>query len=758
MRHLILFALLLALVAGCSKKKPPPVDDGNYPDEPAADPALDREKLLNSLKGSNEKARQNAVEELSSLVNSDPETVAALLELLKDKTNAGLGKTHMMRITSTREAAARTLLLAGPKGEAALKDKGLAALREGLSDPQPAVREHAAYTIGLVGPLARPLSADVMKLCTNPEPKVHGVAFDALRSIGITDPAGFAALLTHENVEIGKLAAEQVPGLSDVPDAAIAPLTAALGSEAEPIRTAAATALATAGPKAAPATAALVEAIKKTYPAEYDDKLISLGPEMAYWRALGRIGEPAVTPTAALLTHTNAVVRALAARTLGEVGMPAQSAAGNLKNALKDKYGFVAVEAACALCRVGDGKEEAVELVKRAIDAPNSVAMIAIEAIPRMGDAGQSLIPVALGKLGSENPFARYAAVGLVGTLPPGEAIKAAADVGKLATDPELDIRVRVGFVLEKLGPAAAPAAEPLGNALADEKEALIRDQFIDALVAMGTGAKPALPALLRVASDKSVSASLRVKVIAAIAAADPASKEVAAALLSASGESDPLIRVAAASALGKLDSLPPEALAKLVALVKSDPRTPPRVAALRALAEAGVRAKGAKGDIEAIATGKRQDGLALCAKVAVAAMDGDKVKAAGAVRAGLIDKSADVRAAAAEALLGLGPTSDDLPALLKLLRDQGAETREAAARCLGRLGPAAKDAVPQLTKLLSDDISGEVRLAAAEALGDLGPAALPAVEKLKEARRNDPVAAAAARKALEKLGVQEKR
>ena len=185
--------------------------------------------------------------------------------------------------------------------------------------------------------------------------------------------------------------------------------------------------------------------------------------------------------------------------------------------------------------------------MKRAIDAPNSVAMIAIEAIPRMGDAGESLIPVALGKLGSENPFARYAAVGLVGTLPPGEAIKAAADVGKLATDPELDIRVRVGFVLEKLGPAAAPAAEPLGNALADEKEALIRDQFIDALVAMGTGAKPALPALLRVASDKSVSASLRVKVIAAIAAADPASKEVAAALLSASGESDPLIRVAAA-------------------------------------------------------------------------------------------------------------------------------------------------------------------------------------------------------------------
>ena len=361
-----------------------------------------------------------------------------------------------------------------------------------------------------------------MKLCTNPEPQVHGIAFDALRSIGITDAAGFAALLTHQNIEIGKLAAEQVPGLSDVPDAAIVPLTRRRSSVTTTSRTAAAAALAAAGPKAVPAIGAIIDAIRKTYPAEYDDKLISLGPEMAYWRALARIGEPAVTPTVALLPHTNALVRALAARTLGEIGPPAKPSAGNLKDALKDKYGFVAVEAACALCRIGDGKEEAVELVKKAIDAPTSVAMIAIDAIPRMGEAGEPLVPVALGKLASENPYARYAAVGLVGTLPPVEATKAAADVGKLATDPEPEIRQRAGFVLEKLGPAAAPAAESLGKALADEKEAAIRDQFIDALIAMGMGAKPALPALLRVASDKSASASLRPRVIAAIAAADP--------------------------------------------------------------------------------------------------------------------------------------------------------------------------------------------------------------------------------------------
>ena len=63
--------------------------------------------------------------------------MAALLDLLKDKSTAGSGKTHPMRISSTREAAARALLLAGHKGEAALKDKGLAALREDFATRKP---------------------------------------------------------------------------------------------------------------------------------------------------------------------------------------------------------------------------------------------------------------------------------------------------------------------------------------------------------------------------------------------------------------------------------------------------------------------------------------------------------------------------------------------------------------------------------------------------------------------------------------------
>ena len=182
MRSILILALASALTAGCSKQKSveEPVESSKPPGGSPAETIDDaRARLLNQLKGTNEKGRLDAVDELSIWAETDPPTVEALIALLRDKSTAGSGKTHPMRITSTREAAARALVLAGPKGEAALREKGLASLREGLDDPQPAVREHTAYSIGLLGAVARPLSPDVMKLCTHSDSNVRGMAFDA---------------------------------------------------------------------------------------------------------------------------------------------------------------------------------------------------------------------------------------------------------------------------------------------------------------------------------------------------------------------------------------------------------------------------------------------------------------------------------------------------------------------------------------------------------------------------------------------------
>lgn len=764
MRHLVLLTLLGAL-AGCSKKPADPAPGGD-PKADVAPPdttARDRAYWLNDLKNPNPERRKSAAEELTVWVETDPEAVNGLLALLKDPGNAGAGKVFPTRINSTREAAAYTLARGGPKGEAALKEKGLALLREGLNDPSPAIREHTAYTLGTLGPLARPLSPDVMKLCTYRNDYARGAAFDALRQIGITDPVGFVALLKHEDREVVRLAAQLVPDLTDVPAQAVPTLAEALGDVEPAVRTSAAAALASAGPKAAPAVGALAEAITKTYPKEADPRA---GPDLGgevYWRALAAVGEPAVGSVAGLLAHTNPVVRAYAAFTLGLIGPPAKSAADKLKDALKDSFADVAVEAACALCRIGVAKDDAVALVKRAIGDTGVVAKYAIEAIPRMGEAGKELVPAALARLGDADAGSqvRYAGVGLVGMLDPKEAAKHVAALGKLASDDEPQVRQRVGEVLERLGPAAAPAAEALAKAVEVETDDAVRDKFVDALLAMGPGAKAALPALLKRADAATPQLERRARLFDAVAALDPASKEVADVLLTAVGSPDAGTKAAAASALARLDPLPPEALTKLVAIATTDRATTARVAALRALAAAGPKAKPARGDVEKIAAGKLPE-FALLAKVALAAIDADPAKAAGDVRAGLTDRNAQVRAAAVQSLVSVGPTVADVPALVRLLRDPGDSTREAAATCLGRLGPAAKDAVPQLARLL-DDREWSVRAAAATALGEVGmPAASPAVEKLKklagDGRENDPQAGPAAQKALEKLGVGEKR
>jgi HEAT repeat protein len=753
----LLLALAFVCAGGCGKKKDGPAPDaagggGGTEPTPAEAATSARTKLLANLKSSNQNTRRDAIEDLSWEAEVDPNVLPALVELLRDTKGVPKvsGRTFANQINSTSEAAALAIMKC-TKGEAVMKAQGLAVLREGLNDKSAAIREHTAYTIGLIGPVAKSLAADVQKLCTDPDANVRGVAFDTLRVIGVADPVALVKLLKSDQEDVVRLTAELIPLTPEMPAEAVAPLTEALTSENSNVRAAAAEGLAAAGPKAAPAAQALVEAVTKSYPAEVDPKTAQFdGSGSAYWRALARIGEPAVAPVAKLLDHTNLFVRALAARTLGDIGPPAKSARDAIKKALGDTIVNVAVEAAVALCRIGEGEQDAIDLIKRAIDAPNGVvAALAIESIPRMGAAGKPLIPLALAKLTDEDPNKRAAALLLVVILPAEDATKVSADVGKLAKDPFKQIRLLTGSVLERLGPAGAPAAEALGRALADEAEEDVRDQFVEALVAMGPAAKPAVPGLLPLVAEKGLPVALRVRAAGALVAADPTSPDVSAALVKATLDDDLSVRSAAIEAIGKLNPLPPAALDTLVKLAKSDPKNGPRVAALRAMVNAGPRAKAANAELDAIATGP-QPGLALWAQVARAATDGNLAAASPAIYKGLTDRNIQVRTAAIQALLLLDPKPADLPALQKLMKDINDATRAAAATAAGRFGPDAKDAVSQLRRLL-DDRSAEVRVAAADALGRIGPAAKPAITKLKE-QLADPTVKLAAQRALNKI------
>ncbi|HEY1190027.1 MAG TPA: HEAT repeat domain-containing protein, partial [Gemmata sp.] len=669
-----------------------------------------------------------------------------------DKGTNGSGHTRANQINSTREAAARALLKSGPKGEALLKEKGLPILREGLTDPSPAVREHSAYTIGQLGPMSQALAPDVQKLCTDPDANVRAAAFDALRLTGIADPVALAKLMTHEDEETARLAGELVSTLTALPKGAAEPLGAALKSSNPNIQRAAGDALALMGPDAAPAVPALVALLKAAYkdrdPA--NPRAEEFGPEISAWGALGRIGEPAVAPTAKLLDEPDPLFRYYALRTLGDLGPVAKPAAASVKKVLQDQIADNALEAACTLLRMGESTDDALALLKRALDSDaRGIAALGIQAIGRAGPPAATLVPEALSKLTNPDTFARNAALELIATLPLATGTKHAEEIGRLATDEERVIRNQAARVLVRFGPAGAPAADALGKALPNEKDPGVRDQFVNALLAMGVGAKPALPALLSVIEDTNFPLQLRLNVVAALVVVDPSSPEVTAGLVKATQNAETAIRAAAATAMSQLNPLSAGALSTLMKMAKGDSRNGARVAALRALAVAGTKAKPVRAELEAMTT-HPQAGLAFWAKVALAAVDGDVSKAGPVVRAGLSDRNPAVRASASEAILVTGPTKADLPALLNLLKEPGPAARAAGAAALGKLGADAKDAVPQLARLL-DDPDSEVRIPAAEALGRIGPAALPAVRKLKELLR-DPLVWPTAQTALAKI------
>src|SRR5205814_9592604 len=138
--------------------------------EPAAEAKAERDRVIATLRSGRSDARQAAIDSAADLADSDPEVIPALVELLKDKTVSG--RPFPGQVNSAREAAALALTRCGSKGEAALRDRGLNVLRDGLSDPSPAVREHSAYTLGQLGPKARPAAAAIQKLCTDPDPTV----------------------------------------------------------------------------------------------------------------------------------------------------------------------------------------------------------------------------------------------------------------------------------------------------------------------------------------------------------------------------------------------------------------------------------------------------------------------------------------------------------------------------------------------------------------------------------------------------------
>jgi HEAT repeat protein/lysophospholipase L1-like esterase len=225
----------------------------------------------------------------------------------------------------------------------------------------------------------------------------------------------------------------------------------------------------------------------------------------------------------------------------------------------------------------------------------------------------------------------------------------------------------------------------------------------------------------------------------------------------------------------------PAHAIATITAGLES-PEPSERRAAAWALGVAGSAASGAA---ETLARLARVDESAGVRADSARALGGIGLRAAvPALIEALADPSEPVRAAAAQALVRLGPTAAEVPALAGALSSSdryvaafaawslgnlGAaaepavgelaqalardETNAVVAGALARIGPAAKAAVPELVRALGSDDDGR-RWRAARTLGRIGPAAETGVEALTAALEDQSsVVRAHAARALGRIG-----
>ena len=273
---------------------------------------------------------------------------------------------------------------------------------------------------------------------------------------------------------------------------------------------------------------------------------------------------------------------------------------------------------------------------------------------------GQATRRACTQKLGDkENPYARFAAIGLVERcLPPRRpgsrpTWRSSPPTTSATSAPQPR---SCWNSLDRL-PRRPP--KPWAEALATEMDEAIRDQFVDALIAMGPGAKPALPALLPLAADSTLPVGRRRRSSRPL----PRSTRLRRKWPRCSWrQRAKRISRSAPPPPWQWGNQPPSTASprQVDCTRQVGPRTDPRAAALRALAEAGPRARSVRSEIEPLGERQQRDGLALWAKIAIAAMDGDATKAASAIRAGLADKKPDLRAAAVGALLDIGPKPED--------------------------------------------------------------------------------------------------
>lgn len=641
-----------------------------------------------------EQARWAAVSAISASEEPPPEATPRLVALLKT-TDDEHDYIVLSALSRLGEAAVPGLLALALDDQAAPPARhraleGLARfsrqapqlgekLEPLLTSDDESLREHAATVMGRCGQAddkSLPLLATAL---TREDWQLQGGAQSALR-------------------ELGPRAAALVPQLLEL-----------LDSDNVELRQRAAPALIAVGADRPQVGEALVAALDE--PQRY--------PRNALASLIGENLWPGVQPRLIASLDSDKPDQVLGAlKALESVGKPAKQAGAKVRGLLGSDDRRVATSAAIALTAIDPAANEATPVLLAALQPPGDAEGAdedadsqddlrgeAVEALGRLDEPGGEVVDrlvallddddlqyFAFSSLGHLGPAAKSAVPALVARLDRrGEFERVASVLGRIGQEageaaPKLIAALEAGgnkfqsaaAALAEMGPAGAPAVEPLRKMLHDE---MMRDMAARALGSFEQRAAPAVDDLIGLLAD-----------------ADPTMRDSAAGALGGIGDAravepllallddpEPYVRRGAVYALGRLGKRGDVVAPALIALVDSD--------------DASLR------DTALSSLGSFPEQIDLVLPTLTAALAAD-----------------ETRWEAARSIEKLGPAAKEaVPQLVEALADPANEYQQAVAEALGAIGPDAKAAAPALTKLL-DHEDKWTRRAAGAALWNVAP------------------------------------
>jgi HEAT repeat protein len=248
---------------------------------------------------------------------------------------------------------------------------------------------------------------------------------------------------------------------------------------------------------------------------------------------------------AKLLKDKDPKVRWRAARSLGDYGEEAQSAADALRNLLTDKDRVVQYHAAVALGKVGDNSDETIGALVKTVTVPDGrVARAAITALRALNPDPKHVIGVLDHILSSDDP----AVV--------AHALEAAIERGAKAV-PMLNEALKrpntaylACTAIEQIGPDAAGTVPALTELITETKHSQLLIQALLALAKIGPAAQSASPQiimLLEYPEDETV------PVAAAYALGAIGASDADKPLRTAASEANPMLQMVASWSLAKI-------------------------------------------------------------------------------------------------------------------------------------------------------------------------------------------------------------